>query len=116
MSAINEGIPLSGSSSSQPILINTILAPGVLVHTSDTADHYVNIWVNNTSNAVETLTILKGTAGNYVVDCVVKVPPRTIKIPIEPGILLTNSRQYRAYASKPNCIILSGFVLKRSGE
>lgn len=116
MSAINEGIPLSGSNSSLPILINTISSPGVLIHTADTADHYVNIWATNTSSSVETLTILKGTLGNYVVDCVIKVPPQTIKIPVEPGILLTNSYQYRAYASNSTCVILSGFVLKRSGE
>lgn len=116
MSATNEGIPLSGSNNSLPIFINTILSPGVLIHTADTADHYLNIWATNRSSSVEILTILKGTIGNYVVDCVIKVPPQTIKIPIEPGVLLTNSYQYRAFASNSTAIILSGFVLKRTGE
>lgn len=115
MSAVNVGIPLSGSNS-LPVNISSTSSPGTLVHVSDTNDHYINTWVNNTSSNPVNITILKGLAGNYVVDSVIKVPPQSIKIPLEPGILLTNLQEYRIFAAIPNVIKISGHVLKRSGE
>lgn len=115
MAAINTGIPLSGSDST-PININTLASPGVLIHTADTDDHYLNIWACNIDTNLVTLTVLKGSTGLYYIDSVVRVPPRSPKIPIEPGVLLTNSYEYRIYADVSNAIKISGFVLKRAGE
>jgi hypothetical protein len=115
MSAVNEGIPLSGSNS-LPITIDSTASPGTLVHVADTNDHYINTWVNNTSASPVLITVVKGLGSNYVIDSVTKVPPQSIKIPLEPGILLTNLQEYRIYSSVANVIKISGFVLKRSGE
>lgn len=115
MSAVNEGIPLSGSNS-LPITISSVTSPGDLIHTTDTDDHYINTWINNISTTPVLVTIVKGLSSNYVVDSVIKVPPQSIKIPLEPGILLTNLQEYRVFASVPNVIKVSGHVLKRSGE
>jgi hypothetical protein len=115
MAAINEGIPLSGSNS-LPITITTTASPGDLLHVADTNDHYINAWVNNTSTVPVLITVVKGLGSNYIIDSVIKVPPQSIKIPLEPGILLTNLQEYRVFASVANVIKISGHVLKRSGE
>lgn len=114
MAAVNVGIPLTNSNS-LPITIATTVAPGQLVHTADADDHYINTWVNNISTSPVLITTYKGLSGNYLLDSIIKVPPQSIKIPLEPGILLTG-QQYRISASVANVIIISGHVFKRSGE
>lgn len=116
MAPVNVGIPLSASDS-LPIIISATSAIGTLIHTSDLSDHYINLWVNNIDTSPVTINILKGSSStNYYLDSMCVIPPRTPKISLEPGILLTNSYELRIFASVANAIIVSGFVFKRSGE
>mgnify|MGYP000373092795 CR=1 FL=1 len=116
MSVVNLGIPLSGSSNSLPIIISSVSSPGTLIHTTDTDEHFINTWVNNISTSPVTVTVIKGLGSNYNVASIIKVPPQSVLIPLEPGILLTDLQEYRVYASVTNVIIISGHVLKRTGQ
>ena len=69
MSAVNQGIPLSGSNS-LPITISSTLSPGDLIHTADMDDHYINTWINNISATPVLVTVIKGFGSNYIVDSV----------------------------------------------
>lgn len=100
MTLQNTGRPFS-ESTSVPILINAAATPGTLIHKSTTeADDYVWAWACNTGELAAELMLFKGEPVlGYILDSIIYIPPKSGKLLIEPGILITGDIELRGYVS-----------------
>jgi hypothetical protein len=98
----NIALPFSGSVSGKPIIINTSISPGVLIHRSGNSLDFVWLWLtlNGYASYLDSVyvTILKGdiTSG-YVIDGAAYRITSNEKQPIEIGIPISNQCELRAY-------------------
>lgn len=98
MTLQNTGLTFS-ESLSLPLLINAPSTPGTLVHKSSSeADDYVWIWASNTGELAAEIRLYKGESIlGYTLDCSIIIPPKSGKVLIEPGILITGGVEIRGY-------------------
>jgi hypothetical protein len=119
MSVTNTGLVLSGSAGGLPIPIVDLIGSGygepygTLIHKTNNLSHYINVWVNNISTQEITLNVFKGVNTFFYLDSTINIPPKTFKLLIEPGILLTSDNEYRIQSSSLG-LIASGFVYLRN--
>ena len=107
---------LSACTSGQPLYVNSSSATGTLLHTAvagTTAGTYDEVWLfaYNGDAAAQTLTTqIGGTDSSLVNNLVCSLASKSGLQLIVPGLILQNSLEVRASASKMSVITLSGFI------
>lgn len=104
---------LSGSTDGQPIKVAATGTPGTTIHTAHaTALDEIWLWVSNSDTVSRDLTIEFGgtTDPDNLVPKAMPVPPSCQLLLVIPGILLTNSKVVKAFASSANKLLIEGHV------
>jgi len=120
MSAVNQGLPISGSANGLPIALVAAAQPGTLIHTSSSvSDDYIWLWAVNASDFNCVLEVYKGNAIlGYSLDNTVILTPKSNKQLIEPGILTNGAIEVRGFVtlnslSQRANVLVSGFAHRR---
>jgi hypothetical protein len=110
-------LPLSGSTSGQPIKVGQTATPGTLIHTaSATAQDRVFLTVTNTTTSPVAITIEKGgvtSPDNLVVEAF-DVPGGGFPWELPP-MQITGGLVIRAFAGTTNVLLVDGFVNRWAG-
>jgi hypothetical protein len=104
---------LSGSTDGMPNKVTATGTPGDTVHTSHaSAIDELYLWVSNLHTAEVTLTLEWGGATDPD-DLLVKqlaIPANSPPIPVAAGLVLTNSKVVKAFASVADKLVITGYV------
>lgn len=103
---------LSASSDGRAIRINSLSAPGTLIHQSQSlTSGFDELWIYgaNNSNAEVTTTILFGGPSNSD-EIAVDIPANGGLYLIVPGLIVNNSVTVNAFASSVDTVSIFGFV------
>jgi hypothetical protein len=103
---------LSASSDGRGVRINSLAAPGTLIHQSQSlTTGYDEIWIYgaNNSNSEVTTTILFGSTSNSD-EIAVDIPANGGLYLIVPGLILNNSTSINAFADSIDAVSIFGFV------
>lgn len=111
--ATYEKIELSGIADGQGIVITPTATAGETIHTAHaTALDEIWAFVSNLHNADVTITVEWGGVTDPD-DLLVKgmvIPANSSLIPLIPGLILTNSLVFAAFASVADKLVVSGYV------
>lgn len=119
----NIALPFSQSIDGKPIIITTTASPGTLIHKSGTALDFVWLWfsLNDYANYLSPvyLTIIKGVAGNYVMDGATYKIKAGSKQEVEIGIPISSLCEIRAFINTEHSSVIdipvaaSGYIHRR---
>lgn len=104
---------LSGSTDGMPNKVTAIATPGDTIHTAHaSAKDELYLWVSNLHSAAVTLTLEWGGATDPD-DLLVKllsIPANSPPIPVASGLVLTNAKVVKAFASVADKLVITGYV------
>lgn len=106
-------VKLSGSTDGMGIKITTTATAGDTIHTADaSALDEVYLYASNLDSSDRTITIEWGgaTDPDNLLTKTLNIPANSGPICVVPGLILTNSKVVKIFASSANKIIISGFV------
>lgn len=106
-------LKLSGSTDGMPIKVVQVATAGDTIHTAHaTALDEIWLWVTNTDTVERTLTIEYGgaTDPDNLICKAVPIPLSSAPILICAGLLLTNSKVVKAFASSASKLLITGYV------
>ena len=104
-------VKFSESTDGLPVKVVQTATAGTLIHTAHaTALDEVWLYAYNGHTADVVLTVEYGGATVPDQNIIITIPTKAGLTLIVPGLLLTNSKEIRAFAATANVITLSGFV------
>ena len=104
-------VKFSESTDGLPVKVAQTATAGTLIHTSHaTALDEVWVYAYNGHSADVVLTVEYGGATAPDQNIIISIPTKAGLTLVVPGLLLTNSKEMRAFAATTNVITLSGYI------
>lgn len=104
-------VKFSGSTDGLPVKVVQTATAGTLIHTAHaTALDEVWVYAYNGHSADVVLTVEYGGATVPDQNIIISIPTKAGLTLVVPGLLLTNSKEMRAFAATANVITLSGYI------
>lgn len=111
MSATFTKVKASGSTDGQAIKVAATSSPGTTVHTAHaTALDEVWLYAYNSDTVARELTVQWGGTTSPDDETKLTIQPKTGRVLVIPGDVLTNSKVIRAFAAAANVVTVSAFV------